>query len=361
MTNKLRQYFPMIHTRQEVLAEIEEKPKLKQEFYSWEKKYRKEFLDFCTGVKGVKIMYDFISKEILNPETVPERVEELLSLLIGQQVHIKEVLPNDGTRISDESTLVIMDMVVELEDGSIVNLEVQKIGYKFPGARSVCYSADLLLRQYKKVRSKKGKKFNYTDVKDVYTIVLFEKSPTEFHEFPDTYIHYFEQHSNTGIQLNLLQKYLFISIDIFLKYQQNIGIQLETRRDAWLAFMGSDDPDIILKVIEKYPDFKEMYQQVYEICQNIEEVMGMFSKELAEMDRNTAQLMIDEMQEDIKQKEEILKGQDDRIKDQINKLKEQDDRLKEQDDRLKEQDDRLKEQDQVIRKLMKKIEQLENK
>ena len=65
------------------------------------------------------------------------------------------MLPNDGTRISDESTLVIMDMVVELEDGSIVNLEVQKIGYKFPGARSVCYSADLLLRQYKKVRSKK--------------------------------------------------------------------------------------------------------------------------------------------------------------------------------------------------------------
>ena len=26
MTNKLRQYFPMIHTRQEVLAEIEAKP-----------------------------------------------------------------------------------------------------------------------------------------------------------------------------------------------------------------------------------------------------------------------------------------------------------------------------------------------
>ena len=38
MTNKLRQYFPMIHTRQEVLAEIEAKPKLKQEFYSWKKK-----------------------------------------------------------------------------------------------------------------------------------------------------------------------------------------------------------------------------------------------------------------------------------------------------------------------------------
>lgn len=184
-------------------------------------------------------------------------------------------------------------------------------------------------------------------MKDVYTIILFEKSPVEFHEFSDTYIHYFEQHSNTGIQLNLLQKYLFISIDIFLKYQHNIGIKLETKQDAWLAFMGSDDPDIILKIIEKYPDFKAMYQQVYEICQNIEEVMGMFSKELAEMDRNTARLMIDEMQEDIKQKKEILK--------------EQEEQLKKQDEQLKEQDNKIKKQNQAIEELMKKLEWLENR
>ena len=354
MTNKMRQYFPMIHTRKEVLDEIEAKPKLKQIFQSWEEEHQQEFLDFCTGVKGVKIMYDFISKEILNPETVPERVEELLSILMGQQVHIKEVLPNDGTRIAEESSLVIMDIVVELEDGSIVNLEVQKIGYKFPGARSACYSADLLLRQYKKVRSKKGKGFNYTDVKDVYTIVLFEKSPSEFLEFSDMYIHYFEQHSNTGIKVNLLQKYLFISIDIFLEYQHNIGMKLETRRDAWLAFMGSDDPDIILEIIKKYPDFKEMYQQVYEICQNIEEVMGMFSKELAEMDRNTVQLMIDEMQEVINEKKNELKEQDD-------KLKEQNDKLKEQDDKLKEQTNKIEEQNQIIEELLKRLNRLEDK
>lgn len=40
-----------------------------------ERKVPKGISGFCTGVKGVKIMYDFISKEILNPETVPERVE----------------------------------------------------------------------------------------------------------------------------------------------------------------------------------------------------------------------------------------------------------------------------------------------
>lgn len=183
MTNKLQQYFPMIRTREEVLNEIESKSRLKNLFYEWTEENQNEFLDFCTGVKGIKIMYDFMIKEILNPENTPERVNELLTLLLGQRVRIVDVLPNDGTRLADESTLLITDMVVQLEDGSIANLEIQKIGYYFPGERSACYSADLLLRQYKRVRGIKGKRFSYRDIKQVYTIVLFEKSPTEFQKF----------------------------------------------------------------------------------------------------------------------------------------------------------------------------------
>ena len=53
------------------------------------------------------------SKEILNPEIVLERIDELLSLLFEQKVHIVEVLPNDSTRIAEESSLVIMDSVVQ--------------------------------------------------------------------------------------------------------------------------------------------------------------------------------------------------------------------------------------------------------
>ena len=310
MKNMLQQYFPMIRTKEELMSEIKKSSALSREFYSWEEDAREEFVDFCTGAKGVKMMYDFISKEILNPETVPERVDELLSLLLGQEVHVKDVLPNDGTRIADESALVIMDIVVELQDKSIVNLEVQKIGYKFPGARSACYSADLLMCQYKKVRSKRKKKFNYNDIKDVYTIVLFEQSPGAFHEFPDNYLHQFHQCSNTGLKLNLLQKYLFVPLDIFLKSLQYKDIKIQNRLDAWLAFLGSDDPEIIIDIIEKYPDFKEMYQQVYDICRNIEEVMGMFSKELLEMDKNTVELMIDEMQDEIKQQKEMIEEKD---------------------------------------------------
>lgn len=54
--------------------------------------------------------------------------------------------------------------------------------------------------------------------------------PGEFHNYPDTCYHFFEQKSDTGLQIELLQKYLFIPLDIFKKSKQyrNIG----NRRDA---------------------------------------------------------------------------------------------------------------------------------
>ena len=293
MTNKLQQYFPMIRTKEKLMAEIEEKPKLKSLFYSWKEEARQDFINFCTGACGVKMMYDFVSKEVLNPETHRKRVNEFLSLLLNQKVKVLEVLPNDGTRLADESTLLIMDIVVELEDGSIVNLEIQKIGYMFPGERSACYSADLLLRQYKRVKQATEKtdshaKVSYKDIKDVYTIVLFQHSPQELKKFKDVYMHHLEQQSDTGAKINLLQKYIFVTLDNFSKIKHNNGktIQLDNRLEAWFAFLIMDDPEDIVQILEQYPDFRVFYEQVYNICLNIEEVMGMFSKELLEMDRN---------------------------------------------------------------------------
>ena len=226
-------------------------------------------------------------------------------------------------------------------------LEIQKIGYKFPGERSACYSADLLLRQYKRVRSKRKKKFVYKDIKEVYTIVLFEQSTSAFHQFPDTYLHYFEQKSNTGIEINLLQKYLFVPLDIFREIQHNKHIRIENRLEAWLAFLSMDEPEAVISVIEKYSDFKAMYGQIYEICRNIEEVMGMFSKELRELDRNTVQLMIDEMQEELNQvkrkvEEEKQKAEEERQKAEEERQKAEEERQKAEEERQKAEEERLK-------------------
>ena len=314
MANTLQLYFPKLRERQQVLDDILSKENLKTIYDTWNEQQQNYFLDICCGARGVKMLYDSFFKEIFDPDVKPERLEELLSLLLKQRVKILKVLPNDSTRIADESSLLIMDIVVQLEDGSIANVECQRIGYKFPGQRSACYSADLLLRQYKRVRGEKGKKFSYRDIKKVYSIIFYEKSPKEFHAFPNDSIHRSKQQTDTGVKVELLQEFLFIPLDIMKKIYENNGIR--NKLEAWLIFLSDDNPETIIRLIEEYPEFREMYEDVCELCLNTEKVMGMVSKELQQMDRNTVQLMIDEMQDEIDSQKLQLQEKDTEIVNQ---------------------------------------------
>ena len=359
-TSKLKQYFPMIREREDIKQEIYENPKLLEKYREWDEEQQEEFLDYCTGVKGVKILYDAFFKEIMNPENAPERLNELLSLLLGQSVTIKRVLPGDSTRLADEQSLLIMDILVELADTSLANVEVQKIGYRFPGQRSACYSSDLLLRQYKRVKGEKKKAFSYKDIKSVYTIVFFETSIKEFHEYPQNYIHKFKQQSDTGLELELLQKYVFIPLDIFRTiYHNNVksnGKNSANRRwnktEAWLTFLSTDEPEIIIELIRQYPEFKEMYEEIYVMCQNVEKVMEMFSKELIQLDRNTVQYMIDEMQDTI----DVQKEKIDTQKEELEAKQETIDSQQATIDTQKEELEAVRHR---LREMAEKLEQLE--
>ena len=365
-TTKLKQYFPMIREREDIKQEIRENPKLLEKYREWDEEQQEEFLDYCTGVKGVKVLYDAFFKEIMNPENTPERLNELLSLLLGQSVTIKRVLPGDSTRLADEQSLLIMDILVELADTSLANVEVQKIGYSFPGQRSACYSSDLLLRQYKRVKGEKKKAFSYKDIKSVYTIVFFETSIKEFHEYPQNYIHKFKQQSDTGLELELLQKYVFIPLDIFHGIYHNDGKSngkngggnCWNRTEAWLTFLSTDQPEIIIELIRQYPEFKEMYEEIYVMCQNVEKVMEMFSKELIQLDRNTVQYMIDEMQDTIDVQKETIDTQKEKLEEQKTTINTQKEELEAKQNTIDTQKDEIETMKQQLQSVMAQIEQL---
>ena len=122
----LQQYFPLIQTREEVLNKIHENKKLYYTYLDWNDEERNYFLDFCTGMRGVKVLYNSFFKTVMNPDATPERIERFLSVILGQPIKILKVLPNDESRIADENSLLIMDILVELADGSLANIECQK-------------------------------------------------------------------------------------------------------------------------------------------------------------------------------------------------------------------------------------------
>ena len=250
-----------------------------------------------------------------------------------------------------------MDIVVQFEDGSIANVEVQKVGYLFSGQRSACYSSDLLLRQYKRVRLELGKSFTYKEIKKVYTIVLFEKSNAAFTKFSkEQYIHRFEQKSDTGVEMDLLQEYTFICLDIFNNTIHNKGRKIESRLEEWLVFLSQDDPDMIINLLNCNPEFKRIYEEVYTICLNMERMMSMFSKELEILDRNTVKLMVDEMIEEYtKMTEEHAKRME--ALDEVGRQMEaEQEKMKARKEKLKADEEKLKANEAKLKARKEKLE-----
>ena len=332
MADRLKDYFPMIRKREELLCEIQSDKALSNLYEQLGPGMQEEFLNFCTGMVGAKILRDSFFKEVLNPEYAPESLEDFLSTVLKRKVKIVNILPNDSTRIADETSLLITDIIVELEDGSLANVEIQKIGYAFPGPRSACYSADMLLRQYRRVRAKQGKQFAYNQIKNVYLIVIYEKSPQEFKKFPEIYYHHAKQKFDSGLELDLLQEYIMIPLDIYHKRMDNKPI--ETSLEAWLTFLSDDRPEKIIELITKYPRFKAMYETLYQMCVNVEKVMNMFfSEELRILDRNTVQYMMDEQQKEIDEQKKALEEKQKTLDEQAEEIA----RLKEELESLRKE------------------------
>ena len=70
--------------------------------------------------------------------------------------------------------------------------------------------------------------------------------------------------------------------------------------DAWLYFLGSDDPKDMQRIVQKYPFFQELYQDIIRFRYQPKEVISMYSEALAIMDKNTVEYMIDEMRAEIR-------------------------------------------------------------
>ncbi len=334
---KISSLFPK-SDRAVVIHNLHNDPTLSIRFRTLSGVLKERLIDFLCGAKTLPLTYDPFFKKLFNPDIHPERLESFISSVLKKKVKIKCVLSQEDSQLQG-ATLLILDIVVELEDGSIANVEIQKISYLFPAQRMSCYSADLLLRQYTRVKSEKGKGFTYNDLKKVYTIIIFEDSPAELKKdaIKDSYIHFGRVTFDTKIQLDMLQEFYLIPLDVFQKSYYPKSIKERNELNGWLALLSTDSVSKLDELVADYPYLESIIADMAGYLAKPEEVIGMFSDALRILDENTAHYMIE-----IKDKE---------IAEMKNQLAEKDDQLAEKDDQLAEKDDQLAEKDALIANL----------
>jgi hypothetical protein len=87
-----------------------------------------------------------------------------------------------------------------------------------------------------------------------------ESSSKEFLKVAPCYIHR-ELHSyDSGADITNLSHTIYISLDTFRSVVHNISTEL----DAWLMFFSSDEPTDIVKLVNAYPEFRYLYQDITE-------------------------------------------------------------------------------------------------
>ena len=285
-------------TEDEVLREMKEMPGAYRMYQGWNEELRNRFMDFCMGKKTLPVLYDTVFKKLMNPDTHPERLEDCISCLLKQRVTIQTVLPMEDILMDGASTMV-MDILVRLNDGALVLVEIQKIPYYFPAERASCYSADLLLRQYSRVKTEKGASFSYTDLRKVYTIIFYEKSVEEFKTYPEHCTHHARMVCDSGLKLNFLQEFYLVALDVFRKSEYSKHRDPKDRLVGWLSFFCTEHAEAAEALCHDYPWLSELYAEMAEFGRRPEELMTMFSEMLREMDRNTIRYMVDDMKEQI--------------------------------------------------------------
>lgn len=279
---------------------------------------QEKLITFIQGGRGLPILYDNFFKYIMDPETHPHRLEQFLSAILNQKIHIKSILPRDGIKLSEQGSLVIMDIVAELKDGSIIDVEMQKVGYQFSGERSSCYASDLVMRQYNRIKSKRRKDFSFKDMKPVYLIILMEHSAKEFLAVAPRYLHRGIHSFDSGAKINFLTNILYISLDTFHSAIHNISNQ----SDAWLTFLSSDNPEDILRLVKAYPEFIECYHDIAEFRRNPEELMTMHTDAFRIAEENTVKYMCEAQQMEIEELKRSGEEKDTTIAEQQNQIDE---------------------------------------
>lgn len=349
--------------------------------------------DFLKGRKSLPLLYDPFFKKIFNPVERRDRLSELVSCLLGQKVTVLEVFSNEDSQFL--GVMIIMDMVVMMSDGSIANIEIQKISYDFQAERISCYSADLVLRQYKMITGNRkirgagsdrgsmngSSKPSYKDMRPVHTIILFENSSSLISEVDEAlYFHVGKTKFNTGIKIKLLQDYVLVSLDTFKKYrysdirkgrievteydydrtqysEKQVTEKMKLDRLKYLSLFVAETPEEIEQLIRIFPDLESVRLDINEYLERPKEVLNMFSEALRILDRNTAELMVDRMKDEmdeLKVQKGKLEAQNGELEAQKGKLEAQNEALKSS---FKEKDAAIEAKDAEIERLKKLLEE----
>ena len=158
----------------------------------------------------------------------------------------------------------ILDLEVELEDGEIVNVEMQVKDNKNIEKRTTFYASKKIVEQLEP-------KQNYDELKRVIVIAILNYNLTDLPEYLTETVRVIKGHDDH--ELNNEVKYYYIELEKFRKQEPDMSVEL----NQWLAFIDMERGDLLDMAKKENKEIKEAVEE-YEVLTGDEEI-----KRLAEI------------------------------------------------------------------------------
>lgn len=261
-------------SREDALALIQSEPEAFSKFEPLSVKSKDKILSFIQGNSGLKILNDKCFLLIMNPALYPERLNSMLSAILGEQICVRDTLLSQESIVTGKNVLTLLHTLAELEDNTLCNIVILSAKPSFSSAETACYLSNLVVQQYNSLSLNKKQCLDCDSIKPTILFIFMEHSPLHFTAVSPHYIHRERISYNSNVLIKPLTHTIYISCDIFHSVVQDINTELS----AWLTFLSSDSPTDIVKLVNSYPKFLNYYHELLEFRKNPKELISMHSE-----------------------------------------------------------------------------------
>lgn len=207
--------------------------------------------------KKLKMKDDIVFKAFFSRNV--HYLKSFLSAILGKQIKIKKVIHDARLeQLTKEMKYGILDLEVELEDGEIVNVEMQLRDNKNIEKRTTFYASKKIVEQLEPSG-------NYEELKRVIVIAILDYNLTDLEEYITETVRVVSNHKE--YELNNVVKYYYIELEKFRK--QNPDMQDE--RNQWLAFIDMERGDLLEMAKKENKEIKDAVKD-YEVLTGDEEI-----------------------------------------------------------------------------------------
>ena len=233
-------------------------------------------------------------------------LKSFLSAILGKEIKIKRVTHDARLeQLVKEMKYGILDLEVELENGEIVNVEMQVKDNKNIEKRTTFYASKKIVEQIEP-------KQNYDELKRVIIIAILNYNLTDLPEYLTETVRIIKGHED--YELNNEVKYYYIELEKFRKQEPDMSVEL----NQWLAFIDMERGDLLDMAKKENKEIKEAVEE-YEVLTGDEEIKRLAEIRLmSKLEENSALATAREKgtEEGLRQgrKEGLRKGKEEGIK-----------------------------------------------